>query len=244
MILSCIPSHKIITILLGAPKPRDSLRRSSSFCNTACQVWDLPSPNTKPDKTVLCIQSAPHKAGYFSQLFYVPVARRHGPIFSLTLSASLGKPAEGYPASSAMHSLSSEAARPLRGDREGEGAPDCLYTIHIMQDNQRPSIHRTSSRWGGTQRYSDRITTQACAGIVKSYFDRLMKHDDFLQIPCNAICFQKREKRKKSEKREKREKRERAWPCAYVTYISIKGRKTNIYHIVEIRELILDTECI
>lgn len=118
--------------------PRDSLRRSSSFCNTTCQVWGLPSPNTKPDKTVLCTQSTPHKAGYFSQLFYVPVGQRHGPIFSLTLSASLGKPAEGYPAmdtttsSSAMHSLSSEAAKPLRGDGEGERAPDCLYTAHIM----------------------------------------------------------------------------------------------------------------
>lgn len=119
MFLPCIPGQKLITILLEwRPYTQRQSQEQHQFCNTPCRLprsGIFSSPDTKADKTVLCIQSAPHRAGYISHLFYVPVGQRHGPIFSLTLSASLGKPAEGYPASRAMHFLSSEAARPLQG---------------------------------------------------------------------------------------------------------------------------------
>lgn len=43
------------------------------------------------------------------------VGQRHDPIFSPPLSASFGNPAKGYPGSSALQLLSSEAAIPLGG---------------------------------------------------------------------------------------------------------------------------------
>lgn len=86
MFLSCIPGHKLTTLL---PEWRPYTQRHPQrkqqlleHCLLAYQVWDFISLDTKPDKTVLCVPSAPHKAGHFSHLFYVPVGQRHGPIFS------------------------------------------------------------------------------------------------------------------------------------------------------------------
>ena len=89
--------------------------------------------------------SASHKAGYLSHPLYVPVGQRHDPIFSLSLPASFGSPAEGYPGSSAIHFLSSEATMPLRGAVWWGGRRNSWLPSHNSYPCkvQPPCTHRT-----------------------------------------------------------------------------------------------------